>query len=176
MKAFVLVVFVCCSGYCFSQVSVDSVLREMGRINEDFEYSKELLVEIPGTSVKIMHPEHFLLSEEIPGFIHIGTSATVQVNEIFGTSYIMIEEAMTEDHFKEQGVELKSKKEVELFDGSPGILYIVEFKSENRKYERLILFTGDYHNTIWINASYPIVSKEILQDVLLNSILTAQFN
>lgn len=165
----------CCIGYGYSQPSMDSVLREMSRINENFEYNRELLVNIPGTSVKIMPPEFFLISEEIPGFVHLGTSATVQVNEIFGTSYIMLDEAMTEEHFKEQGVDFKKKKEVQLVNGTTGILYIVEFEVKNRRYERLMLFAGDYHNTMWINASYPLISKEILQDVLLNSLLTAEF-
>ena len=162
-------------GYLYSQPSLDSVLREMSKIDKNLIYDEALLVNIPGTSIKMIGPEHFMLSEKVPGFIHIGTSSSIQVNEIKGTSYIMIEEAMTEDAFKKQNVKFLSKSEVELHNGTSGVLYLVEFEVEKRKYERMMLFAGDYHRTMWINASYPLSTKELIQEILLSSILTAQF-
>ncbi len=158
-----------------SQPTVDSVLKEMSRINPDFEYKSENLVLIPGTSVKMMPPDHFLLSEKVPGFIHVGTSTTIQVREITGTSWVMIEEAMTPEEFEKQEVKFISKSEIEMIDGTTGILYLVEFYIKEVRYERFILFAGDYHNTMWINASYPHSTRDLLQDILLSSILTAQF-
>jgi hypothetical protein len=176
MRLLLLIALVYTVLLAHSQPTVDSVLKEMSRVNADFEYDSEMLVHIPGTSVKMMPPDYFLLSEKVPGFIHVGTSATIQVREISGTSWIMIEQAMTPEEFEKQDVKFVSKSEVELINGTTGIVYIVEFFIKEIRYERLILFAGDYHNTMWINASYPHSTRDLLQDILLSSILTAQFD
>ncbi len=130
---------------------------------------------IPTTNVMITPPEHFLISETIPGLIHPGSSTTVQVKEIIGTSYLMIKQAMTEEHFKSQNVTLISEREVEMDNGMGGVLYLVEFTVKGYKYERLMLFAGDYNNTIWINANYPKSAKSLLHDILVKSLLTAYY-
>ena len=71
----------------------------------------------------------------------------------------MISQAMTDKHFRSQGVRLISTNEVTMQDGKGGILYLVEFEASGIIYERLMLFAGDYNNTIWINANYPKSAK-----------------
>jgi hypothetical protein len=44
------------------------------------------------------------------------------------------------------------------------------------QFERMMLFTGDYHNTIWLNASYPTMLKKILYPALKQSLLSVLFN
>ncbi|MDD3741330.1 MAG: hypothetical protein PHH30_08810 [Bacteroidales bacterium] len=161
--------------FCNAQFPSDSIIKNIGSIEADFIYDESELVAIPGTHVKLQAPEHFLVSKEIPGLIHPGTSTTVQVQEIIGTSYVMIQQAMTPEHFESQGVTLVSSSPVKMVDGKSGILYLVEFKVNGFMYERLMLFAGDYNNTIWINANYPQSAKELLQDLLTKSLLTAQY-
>lgn len=130
---------------------------------------------IPGTTIMMTPPEHFLISESIPGLIHPGSSTTVQVQEVVGTSYLMIKQAMTAEHFESQGVTLISEEEIKMENGMSGVLYLVEFTVKGYDYERLMLFAGDYNNTIWINANYPKSAKSLLHDILVESLLTAHY-
>ncbi|HOK38770.1 MAG: hypothetical protein WHW07_04050 [Bacteroidales bacterium] len=159
----------------YSQFITEKNITDLTKIDSEFEYNPELLQQIPGTSIKIQAPEHFLFSENIPGFIHPGTSSTIQIQEIIGTSWVMIRQAMTPEHFESQGTHLVSQTEITMQDGKSGILYLVEFQANGYDYERLMLFAGDYHNTIWINANYPKSTKSVIRDILIESILTAQF-
>jgi hypothetical protein len=159
----------------FAQFPTDSVIKNINKVESDFIYDETQLAVIPGTHVKMQPPEHFMVSESIPGMIHPGTSTTVQVQEIIGTSYVMIRQAMTPEHFESQGVTLVSSTDVTMQDGKGGVLYLVEFTVNGFEYERLMLFAGDYNNTIWINANYPKSAKAILQDIITESLLTAQY-
>ncbi len=154
-------------------------ITSFGQVNLNTEaindvYSDGKPVQIPGTNVTITPPEHFLVSESIPGLLHPGSSTTVQVQEVIGTSYIMLQQAMTPEHFESQNVTLISEEEVTLNNGMGGVLYLVEFTVKGYEYERLMLFAGDYNNTIWINANYPKSAKSLLHDLLVESLLTAQ--
>jgi hypothetical protein len=160
---------------CFAQFPTDSIINNIGKVESDFVYDETQLVLIPGTNIQMQPPEHFMVSEAIPGMIHPGTSTTVQVQEILGTSYVMIQQAMTAEHFASQGVTLISSTDVTMQDGRGGVLYLVEFEVNGFLYERLMLFAGDYNNTIWINANYPQSAKRILQDIITQSLLTAHY-
>lgn len=159
----------------FAQFPTDSVIKNISKVESDFVYDETQIVNIPGTHIKMQPPEHFMVSEAIPGLLHPGTSTTVQVQEITGTSYVMIRQAMTPEHFESQGVHLVSATDVTMHDGKGGVLYLVEFTVNGFDYERLMLFAGDYNNTIWINANYPKSAKRILQNIITESLLTAQY-
>ena len=168
MKYIVTITFLLFTLSAFSQTG-------LGTETLNLNYTPGELVQIPRTDVFMVAPEHFLVSENIPGMIHPGSSTTVQVQEIIGTSYIMIAQAMTPEHFESQNVSLISQEDVKMKDGKNGILYLVEFTVNGYDYERLMLFAGDYNNTIWINANYPKSAKSLLYDVLVESLLTAQY-
>ncbi|HRW20480.1 MAG TPA: hypothetical protein PLO05_02820 [Bacteroidales bacterium] len=154
-------------------------------MNQDTDLSKSMnnlvpepgeVVIVPNTNISIVPPEHFLLSEELPGFINFNYSSTIQIAEITGTSYVMISEAMTEEKFKEQNFSLIDKKEVELNNGQSGVLYRLKFVSKDGiDFERLLFFAGDYHNTICINVNFPAISHNTLYDKIEQSLLTAQY-
>ena len=46
---------------------------------------------------------------------------------------------------------------------------------EIRKYQRMSFLTGDMNNTIFINANYPVLVKDLVYDAIKNSLLTAKF-
>lgn len=175
MKAAITLSLLLYAALSFAQFPTDSVLKNINKIESDFVYDETQLVIIPGTNIQMQPPEHFLVSEAIPGLLHPGTSTTVQVQEIIGTSYVMIQQAMTAEHFASQGVTLISTTPVKMQDGRGGVLYLVEFTVNDFIYERLMLFAGDYNNTIWINANYPQSAKRILQDIITQSLLTAHY-
>ncbi len=167
MKYFISLTFVLFTLLGFGQLEVNQ-----SGINTSYTEGEPVI--IPGTNILMTPPEHFLVSESIPGLIHPGSSTTVQVQEIIGTSYIMIQQAMTPEHFETQNVNLISEEEVKLKNGMNGVLYLVGFTVKGYDYERLMLFAGDYNNTIWINANYPKSAKSLLHDILVESLLTAQ--
>lgn len=143
--------------------------RELPEYNLDSSRIKH----IPETHVQMAPPEHFIFSSEIPGFIHPGSSTSIQIQEVEGTNYVMIDRVMTEEHFESQDVELISREEVTTNTGYDGVIYTVRFEVKGVKYERMMLFAGDYNNTMWINANYPIVSKKLVYEPVRNSILSA---
>lgn len=168
MKYLISLTFVLISLLGFGQLEVNS-----SGLNSN--YSDGTPVLIPGTNIMMTPPEHFLVSESIPGLIHPGSSTTVQVQEVVGTSYVMIKQAMTPEHFESQNVTLISEEDIKMSNGMGGVLYLVEFTVKGYQYERLMLFAGDYNNTIWINANYPKSTKALLYDLLVESLLTAHY-
>ena len=131
--------------------------------------------DVPNTKIEFIPPAHFVYMEGAGGYLHIGTSSSVQVLEIKGTAYTMITPGLTEEYFKNQGVTLISEEDVITKDQQKAKLYTVSFTVEDVPFERLIFFTGDYNNTIWINANYPVAVKEMLNVVLKESLLSARF-
>jgi hypothetical protein len=134
------------------------------------------VIKVPGTNISMVPPEHFIISEELPGFVNFSYSSTIQVAEVTGTSYVMISEGMTKENFEEQNFSLIEKKEVKLNNGQQGILYRLKFVTQDGiDFERLLLFAGDYHNTLCISVNFPTVSHSILYEKLEQSLLTAQY-
>lgn len=174
MKYLLFIAFLLCTVFGYGQLVNATGTNNFG--DSGFVSDGTQVVDIPGTKIRMLPPEHFIVSEAIPGLIHPGSSTTVQVQEVVGTSYVMIQQAMTPEHFESQGVTLISTTDVEMDNGMGGVLYLVEFTVKGYDYERLMLFAGDYNNTIWINANYPKSAKNILQDVITKSLLTAQYS
>jgi len=132
-------------------------------------------VDAPKTNIQIIPPAHFVLMEQAGGFLHVGTSSSIQVQEITGTSYLMITPGLTKDYLLSQKCNLISEEDVVNKNGQKGKIFTVTFLVDNVEFERLMYFTGDYNNTIWINANYPVAVKEMLNAVLKTSLLTAKF-
>ncbi len=138
---------------------------------------------IPNTKILITPPAHFKFVEKINGFIHIGSSASITVTSVEGTSYLQVTDGLTSDYFKTQNAILVSTEDVKTSNGVDGKLYTLSFTTISKdttkkvlQFERMMLFTGDYHNTIWLNASYPSVLKKLLYPALKESLLSVKFN
>ncbi|MBI4646625.1 MAG: hypothetical protein HY738_08565 [Bacteroidia bacterium] len=137
---------------------------------------QDTIIHVPGTKVRMIPPKYFLPNEQIKGFIHQKSASTIQVNEIEGTAYPLIVDGMTDVHFASQNVELVSKEEINTDDGKHGMLYVVSFTVKEVKFERIMYFTGDYNNTIWVNANYPVLLKPLIYNTLRQSLLTVEFD
>ncbi len=153
---------------------VNSALGDITSISGDFVFDENKMVAIPNTNIKIQPPEYFKYSESVPGFVHVGTMSSIQVEEVVGTSYLLIAMAMDSAYFATQGMTLISTEPVVLRDGSEGILYTAEMKLKGFVFERLVLMSGDYHYTIWINAGYIKMLSSKLKPIVLQSILTSK--
>jgi len=157
-----------------------SKAQDIAKVKKDTAISEILrtettYVDVPKTSVQIIPPAHFIFMEQAGGFLHVGTSSSLQVQEITGTAYTMITPGLTKDYFKSQGATLLSEEDVVTKSGQKGKIFTLSFYVENVEFERLMFFTGDYNKTIWINANYPVAVKEMLNVVLKESLLTARF-
>ena len=142
-------------------------------------------ISVPNSTIKIIPPAYFkpFTNDGKFGFMHVGASSTISFKVIPGTPYLMNDEfsKLIEQSFEKQGVKLVSSENVKTKAGKDGKMYVVSFKAKSKDgkqeydYERLMLFTGDLSQTIWIEANYPTVVKKILFDVLKLSLLTVQF-
>jgi len=178
MKKVVLIgLLIALSGLLFAQEQVRDTSADLSdyfiRNIEEIPYDKELIDTIQGFNIAMIPPEHFIFAKDIPGYIHAGTSASIQIKEIDGTSWPIIDRAMTPEHFESQGVKFLNREEVELKSGLSGVLYTVSFEAKGVPYERVMLFAGDYNNTIWINANYPVMVKKTVFKPIINSLMSA---
>jgi hypothetical protein len=141
-------------------------------INE-IPYDESKLENVKNTQIHLIPPQHFVFAKDIPGYIHPGTSASIQVKDIEGTSWPVIDKVMTKEHFESQGVTYIDREEVELYSGLSGVIYTVSFEVKGVEFERKLLFAGDYNYTIWLNANYPVSLKKTIIKPIMSSLLSA---
>lgn len=153
---------------------IDSVLNGISSVVGEFVFDENKMVSIPNTNIRIQPPDYFMFSESVPGFVHVGTMSSIQVEEVVGTSYLLISTAMDSAYFASQGMTLVSSEPVVMHDGSEGMLFTAEMKLKGFVFERLVLMSGDYHYTIWINAGYIKMLSSKLRPIVLQSILTSK--
>ncbi|MBR5982641.1 MAG: hypothetical protein IK025_02825 [Bacteroidales bacterium] len=151
-----------------------SAINTLTAVDESFVYDESKMVSIPQTNIRIQPPEYFLYSDSLPGFMHVGTMSSIQVEEVAGTSYVMISMAMDSAYFASQGMKLISVEPVVMHDGSDGMLFTAEMKLQGFVFERLILMSGNYHYTMWINAGYIKLMKNKMRPIVLQSMLTSK--
>ena len=155
-------------------VGMGSVINGLTTVSDNFVYDESKMVAIPNTNIRIQPPEYFQYSDSIPGFVHVGTMSCIQVEEVVGTSYLLISRAMDSAYFATQGMTLISVEPVVMHDGSDGLLFTAEMKLKGFVFERLVLMSGDYHFTMWINAGYIKLLSNKLKPVILQSMLTSK--
>lgn len=155
-------------------VGMGSVINGLTMVSDNFVYDESKMVAIPSTNIRIQPPEYFQYSDSLPGFLHVGTMSSIQVQEVAGTSYLLISMAMDSAYFASQGMTLISSEPVVMHDGSEGVLFTAEMKLKGFVFERLILMSGDYHFTIWINAGYIKLMRDKLRPIILQSMLTSK--
>ena len=137
---------------------------------------------VPNTDIVITPPAHFKYVDAIKGFVHVGTSASITIQEIENISYIQVTQGLTPEYFAQQNATLIGSEDIKTKSGMEGKLYILGFTTTSNDtskkvlhYERMMLFTGDYQRTIWISANYPELLKKVLYFVLKESLLTVNF-
>jgi len=162
------------NGQSSQTAGMGSALSGLTAVGENFVYDESKMVAIPNTNIRIQPPEYFKYSDSLPGFLHVGTMSSIQVEEVVGTSYLLISRAMDSAYFATQGMTLISVEPVVMHDGSDGLLFTAEMKLQGFVFERLILMSGDYHFTMWINAGYIKLMSNKLKPIILQSMLTSK--
>jgi len=129
---------------------------------------------LASTTADITPPEYFEKAEQFYGYIHKGSASTILIQELAGTSYLLIQQGMTPEYFAQEGFTYISEEEVQTSSGLSGILYRMSFTVQETEFERLMFFTGDYHRTFWLVANYPAMVKDQMFGVMKKSLLTLQ--
>jgi hypothetical protein len=124
-------------------------------------YSPDKLVQAPNTNVSLIPPEYFVADPAINGFVHAGSACTIQVIEVPGVSYNIIEASMTPEYIASQNYTYIDKSSLVTQTNKDGVIYFVTFSSGEIEYERAMFFTGD-QNTIWVNVNYPVSMKKLI--------------
>ena len=134
-----------------------------------------------GTSYEIAPPAHFQAwsNEESFVFIHPGAMSSMQIRFVEGVPYTFITSSITVESMKQQGAELVLAEEVKTNDGNSGIMYLLSYDitgDDNQiiHFERLMLLTGDYNTTVWIDANYPVQARTYLYNVMRESMLSIE--
>jgi len=155
-----------------------------------FVFSQENNVEtqtsfyqVPGTDVKITPPEYFVALPVQNTLIHPPTSASIQINEIDGSAYKLVVRNLTPEYIEKQNAHFIKKENLTTNDGKEATLFLVSFtvtaKDSARTpvdYERIMFFTGNQNKTIWINANYPVIAKDVIYNTLIKSLKTVKFD
>jgi len=151
--------------------------------SSSFTYSQKIgasePTKVPNTSITITPPEHFMMSNQFSGFIHAGTGSTILIQEKIGIPFVYYKGENAKENFESQGVTLVEERALKTNLGKPCYVYVLSFKvieaEKEIVFERILLLTGDYNNTIVLNANYPVMVKEVIFEVLMNSLLSVEF-
>lgn len=171
-----------------SKVKTLKLIKNRDQFKEHFKDSASYLVLqtpilLPQTNVWISPPKNFKPIESIRGLIHLPTTTSITCTEIKGYNFERITEQITPEYIAKQDAVLDSVEEVTTNSGMPGKLFTISFtipaKDSTQKdtpFERLMLFTGNIDNTVWLNATYPKSVKRFVYKIVRKSLLTVKLN
>lgn len=171
-----------------SNVKTMKLIKSKEQFKENFKDSdsyqilqKPIL--IPQTHVWISPPKNFKTVENIRGLIHLATTTSITCTEIKGYHYTQIIAQLTPEYIASQNAILNETEEVTTDNGMSGKLFTISFtipaKDSTQKdtpFERVMLFTGDMENTIWLNATYPQSVKRFVAKIVRKSLLSVKLN
>lgn len=140
-------------------------------------------VQIPGTNYTFIPPAHFKLFQEGEqfGFIHPGAMSSMQIKIVENIPFTMLAMSMTSTAVEKQGAHLLAQENVKTKDGKDAVLFLISYSidvpemQQKIQFERLMLLTGTYNTTIWIDANYPEQVRPLLYNVMLDSMLSIKF-
>jgi len=149
-----------------------------------FSFAQERVL-FEGTNISITPPEGFKKVDFFKGFFNYANGASIQLEPIDSIAYTLIAEGFTKEVLEPQGITFISKEHVTTNAGKKGILITMGFEvtqkndqtgiDETRIYERLTFLTGDMNRTIYISANYAMLVKELVGELIKQSLYSAQF-
>jgi len=136
-------------------------------------------------NISIVPPDGFKKVDFFNGFFNYSNGASIQIAPIDSFAYVLVAQGFTKEVLEPQGITFISKENVTTPSGKKGILITMSYEitqnnkdtgiEETRTYNRLSFLTGDMNRTIYISANYVVLVKELVRDVILNSLYTVQF-
>ncbi|MFO7879339.1 MAG: hypothetical protein ACQES0_05990 [Bacteroidota bacterium] len=158
--------------FSFSSVAQTEALEEFSeKQKERLDKSNAPKTEAPNTDVHIAPPEDFIVQPSINGFIHKGSSTSIQVIEIHNVCCEAVIKSLSKNYFKEQGFDLIKSESIQLHNGDTGKLYLTKYSAGGENYRRIFFFTG-IDNTVWININYPTIVEGLIYKPIVASLKT----
>lgn len=145
------------------------------RNNED-----SLSVVVPSKGVAdlslITPPEGFEPTDLFNGYMHSQASSGIIMTMVENANYIKISEGMTDDFFKQNGLEFISKEEFTSDNGISGIHYKFSFTTSEVPFIRYMVYAGDLNKTLWLNITYPEKLEGLIEGEILKAIQSIKLN
>lgn len=113
--------------------------------------------------------------DKFNGYLSRTTGAAIIMTLISNVNYLNLAKGMTEEWFKENGLELLEEKSIQTDAGYKGRSYKCMFKHpENPDVDmiRYQVYIGDLENTLWLSITYSPFMEELVEDEILKSIQT----
>lgn len=123
----------------------------------------------------LVAPEGFETKADFPGYLHLSTKSSILVTLVKDKNLVDAESSLNEDYFKRERVTLLSKEEVLTDNNEKGLLYKFAFTVNGENWERYSLFLGDLNNVLWVNASYLVKYKSVVEAELKKSLMTTKY-
>jgi hypothetical protein len=138
---------------------------------------------LPDSGASFIPPIYFnkINQEGALAFIHPGAFASVQLRVVDGIPYTRISESVNEETMNPQGVQVLVREDLTTLSGAEAVMFLLSYTVESTEnetpinFERLMLFTGTYQMTVWIEANYPVQARSLLYNVLRESLLSVEF-
>lgn len=144
---------------------------------------KPIRVFLSDSSASFIPPVYFqkIDQEEALAYIHPGAFSSIQLKVVNEIPYTRISEAVNEETMSAQGVKVLVREDLTTLSGHQAVMFLLSYTVENPEngtpinFERLMLLTGTYNMTVWIDANYPVEARSLLYNVLRESLLSVEF-
>ena len=117
-------------------------------------------------------PEGFIEYDGFPGYIHPATSSSISIHVVNNKTIVDAEENLNEEYFRSNGLTFISKKELTVNNGDKALLYKVSKINNEELVYQYTIFVGDMNRVLWISASYFSKYEELVEESLVNSLMT----
>ncbi len=132
-------------------------------------------LQVKNTQVWMSPPEGFVEAEGFIGFLHRNSGVAIQVTEIDSIPFTYVTGGLTESYFKDQGVRLITQEKFKTNEGKHAEMFVVAFQMKEIEFHRIMFFTGDLNQSIWINVTYQEKIEKLIMGDIKESLKTVQF-
>lgn len=142
---------------------------------------KIIPVNVPSTEIKLSLPDVFVYDDSQMAYIYSGAAASINVKELKGTSFNALIAGTTKESIEHQGMKLMRIDDITLQSGMKGKQYTTSFSVQTPgeekpvEFKRIIFFAGNDEKSVWIMMNYPVVTENVLEEVLRSCLLTVEF-
>ncbi len=130
---------------------------------------------VPGTKYTLELPANYELGEGKNGFVNVGASSAIMVMGYMGSNLEVAEMGMTPEEMAKQGYTWIADEKTKVDNGAAAHIYKLTFDNNGMKYVRIVLLTGRDFELVRIDAVYPLMMEEYMDEQVRKSLLTIQF-
>ena len=125
---------------------------------------------MPGASVWMVPQGNFVAATTFAGFGE-PNGAVIEVTEI-PDPYAVIAPQVDAETLAEQGIEMDTRDEATLNDGSPAILISGTQTIDGLDFQKVILVTGDEDSSVLITANIPFTAADDIEHMVVAMLLS----